>query len=678
MEKGLYQLKPVSPSLDKIDYAAQLNTEQLAAVTAAPGPILVIAGAGSGKTRTLTYRVSYLIEHGAAPENILLLTFTNKAAHEMLDRVNHLIPHDLTRLWGGTFHHIGNRILRPHIYRLGYNPTFSILDRDDSTSLMKTCIDDAKLKAKTFPKADVIVELFSLITNKACPLEELVQRQFPQLEPWLDPIVQLQVLYQQKKVACNAVDYDDLLSLPLRLFYEHEEILREYQEKFHHILVDEYQDTNKIQAELIDLLGGARHHIMAVGDDAQSIYSWRGAVFENMLSFPERHPNTQILRLETNYRSTPEILKLANETIAHNTRQFSKHLTATRPLGNKPIVLTLDNSRLQSMFVAQRAMELHEQGVPFSEMAVLYRSHFHSMEVQMELTRQQIPFYITSGPRFFEQAHVKDIAAYLRFLLNPRDELSFKRVAQLLPGVGEKTCAKIWQAFSQGQAWDKIKIPEKAVVAWKQWGETDQQLREQNANYAPSKLIEILVEAIYGDYLDIAYTNASNRKEDLNQLRVFAENFTETGEFLSQLALLASTDTDNLNRGGRQEDALRLSTIHQAKGLEYQAVFILMLCDGMFPSFRSIETTQGEEEERRLFYVATTRAKDELYLCYPKLRPIAGQGDMYQTPSRFLSEFSTESFTPWRVKAPEPTYSSWEPSAKRAKKDESWDEEEPF
>lgn len=652
-----YTLKssaPVSPSAPSIDYAAELNPSQLEAVTAAPGPILVIAGAGSGKTRTLTYRVAYLVENGIDPENILLLTFTNKASKEMLARVGNVLPHDISRLWGGTFHHVGHRILRRHAEEMGLQRSFSILDREDAKDLISACIPEAGIdvKDKRFPKADVLVEIFSMAVNTEKSVEEIVGAQYDYFEDVVEAIVKTSRLYADRKRQANGVDYDDLLNLPLRLLREHDSIRQYYQRRFLHILVDEYQDTNRIQADFIDLLAADHHQVMVVGDDAQSIYSWRGANFANIMSFPDRHAGARVIRIETNYRSVPEILNLANASIANNTNQFPKELHSSRESGAKPAVIALDDSRQQAMFVAQRALELRDEGVELSEMAVLYRSHFHCMELQMELTRRNIPFQITSGLRFFEQAHIKDVAAYLKVAINPFDEVSFRRIAQSLPGVGGKTAQRLWNERSQGREWESIKVPDKAAKVWKQWAETFRQLQAGGEAMPPAAQIELVLDAVYKDYLKTAYPNYQNRLEDLGQLTNFAGGFNNTSEFLAQLSLMTNMDggIEGAAAPDRDDEAIKLSTIHQAKGLEWKAVFVIMLCDGLFPSSRSLESTEGEEEERRLFYVAVTRARDELYLTYPRIRMTSNQTDMWQQPSRFLNEFGRDLANVWKIK----------------------------
>ncbi|MGH7991078.1 MAG: ATP-dependent helicase, partial [Limisphaerales bacterium] len=435
----------------QIDYARELNPQQLAAVTAPPGPALVIAGAGSGKTRTLTYRVAYLLEQGIPADRILLLTFTNKAAAEMMRRVSDLIGTELRALWGGTFHSIGARILRTHAEALGYHRDFTILDRDDSKDLIKACVADAGIETKGthFPKPEVLNEIFSLAINTHKTTDEILETQFSYFEQFAAQISELAKSYAKRKRATNAMDFDDLLALWLKLLQENADAREMYQRRFQFILVDEYQDTNKLQGDLIDLLAARTKNVTVVGDDAQSIYAWRGANFLNILDFPKRYPNAKVFKIETNYRSTPEILKVANAAISANRNQFTKNLTPARKSGLKPALVACMNAAQQSTFIAQRVLELRDEGVNMNQTAVLYRSHFHALELQLELTKRQIPFSITSGIRFFEQAHIKDATAYLKFVANPRDEIAFKRLAQLFPGIAAKGADKLWKIFSE-------------------------------------------------------------------------------------------------------------------------------------------------------------------------------------------------------------------------------------
>jgi DNA helicase-2/ATP-dependent DNA helicase PcrA len=648
----------------QIDYARELNPQQHAAVTAAPGPALVIAGAGSGKTRTLIYRVAFLLEQGIPAERILLLTFTNKAAGEMMRRVADLLGRQLVELWGGTFHSIGARILRTHADALGYRRDFTILDSDDSKDLIKACVTDAGIETKGthFPKPEVLNEIFSLSVNTHKSVQEILEKQFSYFDQFSDKISDLAIRYAKRKQSTNAMDFDDLLSLWLKLLQENADARELYQRRFQFILVDEYQDTNKLQGDLIDLLAGRHHNVTVVGDDAQSIYAWRGANFLNILDFPKRYPGAKVFKIETNYRSTPEILQVANAAIAANRNQFTKTLTPSRKSGLKPALVACMDTGQQSAFITQRVMELHEEGTSMNQIAVLYRSHFHALELQLELTRRQIPFSITSGIRFFEQAHIKDATAYLKLVVNPRDEIAFKRLAQLHPGIAAKGAEKLWKIFSaETHTLKQIKNPiataletcaphvgKKAAVAWAQFVATAAQLEEEKS---PAKLLRIVIDAGYDDYLKENFANYRNRLEDLEQLAVFAYQFKTTDEFLTQLALLTNVEAEDDN-ARNDDDRIRLSTIHQAKGLEFEVVFVIMLCDGLFPSTRSIDTDEGEEEERRLFYVAITRAKNELYLSYPLIRGGFGQSgvDAMQRPSRFLDEIPADLLNRWDLK----------------------------
>ncbi len=657
-----YVLQPYRESVQlQIDYEAELNDAQRAAVTALPGPALVIAGAGSGKTRTLTYRVAYLLEQGVPADRILLLTFTNKAAKEMMGRVTDLIGQDMSELWGGTFHSIGHRVLRRHAETLGFNRSFTIQDREDAKGLVNACIAEAEIdvKATRFPKPDVVGDIGSLAINKQQTVREVIEDRYPWFEPLSAQIEDVLTRYAARKQAQGLMDFDDLLVLWLKLLKEHEEVRELYQKRFQFVLVDEYQDTNQLQAELIDLLGERYKNVMVVGDDSQSIYSWRGANYENIIEFPKRYPKAQVYKIETNYRSTPEILQLANAAIAANTRQFAKELAASRGSGEKPVLAVCSAADEQAAFVAQRALELREEGIELNDMAVLYRSHFHALEMQLELTRRNIPFSITSGIRFFEQAHIKDVTSYLKWLANPRDEQAFKRLVLMLPGVGGKTGMKLWDQFLTAHT-DTTPMaetlqrcaaaPKKAKVPWAQFSATVSQLESEPVSGDAGKMIELIVEAGYDAYVEANYDKAPQRLDDIEQLGVFARQYETLETFLAELALLTNVEAEQ-NRAAEDDEKIRLSTIHQAKGLEFKVVFVVMLCDGMFPSNRSLDSLDGEEEERRLFYVAITRAQDELYLSYPMIRTVAGgsSDDMIQQPSRFLNELPGDLVDEWKL-----------------------------
>ena len=662
-----YLLQPFrAPANLQIDYAAELNPQQHAAVTALPGPALVLAGAGAGKTRTLIYRVAFLLEQGIPADRILLLTFTNKASREMMRRVADLLGSDLGQLWGGTFHSIGQRFLRRHAEEAGYRKDFTILDREDSKELLKAVLAEASIdtKATRFPKPDVLGDIFSMAVNTRQSIPETLAQHYDYFSMLAPQLEMLAGRYRDRKRATNVMDFDDLLIGWLKLLQDHPELCEQYQRRFQFILVDEYQDTNKIQAEIIDLLAERHKNVMVVGDDSQSIYSWRGANFQNILQFPQRYPKAQVFKIETNYRSTPQILAVANAAIKANANQFDKQLAPARKEGPKPVMVTCGEAGEQAAFVAQRMLELREEGSDLSKMAVLYRSHFHALELQLELTRRNIPFSITSGIRFFEQAHLKDVTAYLKLVTNPRDELAFKRIAQMLPGIGAKAADKLWQGVQQKfQAMEPRTetplaealqlcaplVPKKAARDWPQLAITLAQL--ESVREHPDQMIRVVIEAGYEDYLKETYANYRARQEDLEQLANFAHQFPSTEEFLTQLSLLTNLEAEDDKPAVRDEERVKLSTIHQAKGLEFDIVFVIMLCDGLFPSARSLDSQEDEEEERRLFYVAITRARNELDLSYPLLRFTAGYGgDAMQQPSRFLREIPTELLEEWNLK----------------------------
>ncbi len=659
--------KPAFTGASGITYADELNDQQLAAVASAPGPALVIAGAGSGKTRTLTYRVAYLLDQGIQARNILLLTFTNKASKEMLERVRELVTVDTSDLWGGTFHSIGNRILRRHADELGFTSSFSILDRDDQKSLMKGVLTELNLKvdAKRFPKADLLASIFSLSVNTGADLEQVLEESFPYHLEFHDEIEQVQEAYEAKKLDTNSMDFDDLLVKTVALLKESPTLRELYESRFQFVLVDEYQDTNRVQSEFIDLLVSRHQSLMVVGDDAQSIYSWRGADMDHILSFSERYPGAKTYKIETNYRSVPQILELSNAAIRANRYQFEKTLRPSRDLADDlPAVIALDDPSTQAMFVCQRIQELMDGGMEPEEIAVLYRAHYQSMDIQLELTQRGVPFQITSGLRFFEQAHVKDVSAYLRLVTNRRDEVSFKRIVLQMEGIGAKGADKLWSQWQKSAACrqelpekfstiiKEFSPPKKAQESWAQLGYTLDELVMDGELARPSDMIYSVLEGVYDEYLRANFDNYEQRRQDIEQLMMFSESFTDATEFLGQLSLLGNADgKEGRARQEEREPSVTLSSIHQAKGLEYKAVFVIWLTEGMFPNKKVLDSEDEHalEEERRLFYVAITRAKDELYLCYPRVNPKSYTGDFYQRPSRFLNDCPTHLVEEWEV-----------------------------
>jgi len=658
-EYQLHSLPSVTTS--SIDYRAELNDQQYAAVTSGPGPALVLAGAGSGKTRTLTYRVAWLLDNGVEPQNILLLTFTNKAAREMLARVQALLPLETRAIWGGTFHSIGNRLLRRHAVEIGFRPGFSIMDREDQEDLIAAVVANSEIDTKQvrFPTAEVLGDLFSFSLNTGQPLAAVIAERHRRFQPLTQQIEWVQKKYEERKRAANTMDFDDLLMKTVGLLKGNPGVAEYYQRHFQFILVDEYQDTNWLQSDFIDLLAAHHQSVMVVGDDAQSIYSWRGANYQNILDFPKRYPQAKIYKIEINYRSVPEVLSVANAAIRGNTKQFVKTLRAERASTDlKPALVPLIDNNQQALFVAQRILELRDENIDLREIAVLYRAHYQSLEVQLALTRAGIPFFITSGLRFFEQAHIKDVAAFMKFVINPADEVAFKRMVRLLPGIAAKTAERLWEQLNgipdddrkNFGAWlANGKVAPKSQKSWEQLGHTLDEIAPNRQPVAPATMIHSILEAIYDDYLQSKYANYEQRRDDLLTLENFARTFQDSVEFLSQLSLMATGSSETIATEEDDSEKVTLSTVHQAKGLEWRAVFIIWMTDGMFPSGRSLESIEAVEEERRLFYVALTRAKDELYLTYPCCWPTGSLEQQIQRPSRFLKEVPSELLEEWRV-----------------------------
>jgi DNA helicase-2/ATP-dependent DNA helicase PcrA len=635
-----------------IDYEKELNSEQYRVVMEEGGPLLVLAGAGSGKTRTLTYRVARLLESGVRPERILLATFTNKAAHAMLNRVEGLVSSYTGKILGGTFHHIAHIILRSYAFRLGYKNNFTIVDSEDSRQLISTCMAELKIdpKLSKFPKSNIIAEIISLALNTQNTVDDVLQTRYPFFLHLTDEINQIACLYVQKKKDLSVMDFDDLLCNCRQLLTANQDLLKKYSDRFEHVLVDEYQDTNIIQAAMVDLLACAHRNLMVVGDDSQSIYSFRGANFNNIINFPRRYQDCKIFKLETNYRSTPEILHLANLSITNNENQFPKELRAIRNKGMRPVLVSAQNVLEQADFVAQRISELSRSGIPLKEIAVLYRAHYHSMELQMELVRRNIPFDIRSGIRFFEQAHIKDVTSYMRILINPGDELAWRRLLIMYPKVGKVTIQKLWKYLvKEGNPLetifkdDFIKItPKQAKPGIEDCRNTIKSLLElQPQDRIPEKIIDMLLsKGGYHTYLQNSYTDAAGREEDLIQLGIFSAKFSTMEEFLNELALLTNMAKEEDLEDHQKEDRVVLSTIHQAKGLEWAYVFLIWCADGMIPLQRALKEPGGEEEERRLFYVAVTRAKDQLYLSSPAVDYTRSSGALTLLPSRFIREIA--------------------------------------
>ncbi len=638
-----YVLKrPVDEAVPRtlsIDYAAALNAQQLAAVTAGEGPSLVIAGAGSGKTRTLVYRVAYLIDSGIDPSQILLLTFTRKSSQEMLDRAGELIGVRSERVRGGTFHSVANMLLRRYGRSIGLEPGFTILDRGDAEDLIALVRAQLGLneKDKRFPRKGTIAEMFSKSENTLRPLDEIVVEEFDHFSDHLDALEQLQRGYQASKRQRQLVDYDDLLVLLRRLVMEDEGVRRTISSLYRYILVDEYQDTNRLQADIVRHLASTHQNVMVVGDDAQSIYAFRGATFKNIMEFPTLFPGTIIYKLEENYRSTQPILNLANTIIEAATEKYSKHLFTRKLDGPLPVLVEAAGENAQSRFIAQKILELREEGVPLSEMAVLFRSSFHSFDLEIELSRHGLPFIKRGGVKFIETAHVKDLLAHMRVVANPLDAVSWHRVLMLVEGVGPKKAQDVMAALvkSNKPYLTLREMPGRSGKGLKDLALTLESLAG-SGDLRPAEQVNHIYE-YYLPILKTQYDDYPKRMRDLDHLQTIAEGYQGVETFLSDLALEPPDGSAaGVEATDRDDERLVLSTIHSAKGLEWQCVFVIWIVDGRFPSVYSFSEDEGLEEERRLFYVSVTRAKRHLYLTYPINVFDRGSGMILSKPSRFL------------------------------------------
>ncbi len=643
-----------------IDFRGCLNDQQYEVVTGAEGPCLVLAGAGSGKTRTLIYRLAYLLERGVPANNILLMTFTNKAAREMRERTEALLKYSPKGLWSGTFHHVGNRSLRMYASRVGHSSSFGILDQHDSRDLIKNCVKKVmgKMKEERFPKASVIQSIISLSTNIKISIEDLLEERYPYFSKFYGEIRDIKDLYEKKKKASDNMDYDDLLLKWKWLLENVPEARARFSESFRYVMVDEYQDTNFIQADIVDMIGGHHRNILVVGDDAQSIYSFRGARVENILRFPERFKDSRIFRLEVNYRSTPDILALANDSLANNRAQFAKELRAVNPSLEKPALVEVKDLYSQARFVVQRVLELREEGAELKDIAVLFRAHYQSAELEMELVKRNIPYVVRGGIRFFEQAHIKDVLSYLKILCNPLDEMAWMRVLTLCPGIGPGYAEKIYEAFASSgrdlmpfiRSHDiSPVVPPRAREGYKAFRRIMKAVTDPAAPEVPADLVERILEEGYQTHIMSAFDNAKDRIDDIRELANFSHEYETLKDFLNDITLRESFKGETVTAGAEDSEHLVLSTIHQAKGLEWGTVMVIGLCEGQFPHPKAMGDDSELEEERRLFYVASTRARQALYLIHPVTRFDYSQGTVISRRSRFLKELEPETYEVWEV-----------------------------
>lgn len=636
----------------RIRYADELNAAQLAAVEQVEGPVLVVAGAGTGKTRTLIYRVSRMIELGIRPENILLLTFTRKASQEMLRRAAALVGPKAEQVQGGTFHSFANLTLRKYATTIGYDNSFTIIDQGDCEDVINLLRARMGLDAKgmRFPRKQTLASMISASVNRLTPIHEIIEEEYPQYRRQVEEIEKLARGYQEYKRGHNLMDYDDLLINMSALLERLTDVRERLSEQHRFIMVDEYQDTNKLQHEIVRLLGMRHGNVMAVGDDSQSIYSFRGANFRNIMDFPKSFPGATVITLEENYRSTQPILTLTNEILRHAVEKYEKNLYTRRVSGELPVIISTADEQLQSQFVVQRILELREEGIELSEIAVLFRSSFLSFDLEIELNKANIPYVKMGGFKFIETAHVKDLIAYLRVIHNPRDIVSWNRILLLLPGVGPRIAQRVLDEI----AGDRLQI-----------GSGGAELARRVSNDAVGGLFETLAELkgertsvpekvdrlveYYRPIMKGKYDDYTKRLKDVEMFAEIAARYRSLASFLADMALEPPTESVIGMEAGHEDEKLILSTIHSAKGLEFNTVFIIWALDGRFPSVYAAGSLDAMEEERRLMYVATTRAKDHLIITYPTNIYDRESGMVLSKPSRFLDGIPEEIAERWVV-----------------------------
>lgn len=651
-------LKHTLPARLEKHLGNDLNDSQRQAVMAADGCNLILAGPGSGKTRVITYRVAYLIARGVPAESILLVTFTRRAAREMVRRLDTLIGHDASKVWAGTFHHVGNRLLRRPAKLLGFEPNFTILDSEDQLDLIRLAMDDAgfqaKSKEKLAPKPAQLHHLLSFQVNTRAPLAQIIENQAPELLEWLPRIEAVGAAYAKRKLAANCMDYDDLLVQWLRLIKEFPGQLERMANTFRHILIDEMQDTNALQVEIVEMIAAAgAGNLTAVGDDAQSIYRFRGANYDNILRFPERHEGARTFLLDVNYRSTPQIVAFTAASIRHNQSGFPKELVSSRPEGLLPVVVATADVYEEADLVCQQILDARDKDVALGDMAVLYRNHYDSVVLQGSLVTRGIPYTVRSGLRFFEQAHIKDVLAYLRVVVNPRDEASWRRILLLLPGIGPAKAAGVYRRLAEaadplaelGSAQTMAAVPPRSRGFFAAFVSDLQQIRATDPEHHPEEAVRAVLKGGYSAVVAQKYDRPQNRIADIEQFAVLAAKYDSLERLLAELLLAGDVYGMDSVEPVDPKDLLVLSTVHQAKGLEWSHVFVIRLVEDSFPNRRAMDEEGGEEEERRIFYVAVSRAMNELTLVYPSTVSRGSYDPMvFTSPSRFLGEIDKDLF----------------------------------
>jgi DNA helicase-2/ATP-dependent DNA helicase PcrA len=635
----------LAPREYSIDYKTKLNSGQYEAVMHNKGAALVLAGAGSGKTMTLVYRVSRLIEDGIDPREILLLTFTRKAGAEMVSRIATLLDGRATYVTAGTFHSFALKMLKMYSKEIGFTQEFSVIDQqdaEDTIDLLRAQRLPPKMK-KRFPKINTLQKILSLSINKRISTLEVLEENYPKFVEYEDQINTLFIDYHSYKKKSNAMDYDDLLLYLLELLKENADVRSKITNMFRYLMIDEYQDTNRLQHEIVLLLGGTENNIMAVGDDAQSIYSFRGAEHNNIFFFPESFEDCTIYKLEQNYRSTEQILNLCNEVINRAAFKYDKKLFSRDRIGEKPYLIAANQERQQSEFVAQQILELREEGINLEDMAVLFRSSYHSFDLEIDLNKSNIPYIKFGGMKFIETAHIKDMISYMKLLFNPKDVVAWQRVLMLIDGVGPATARKIISSIAEGQLTiDNYKnaLP----LLNKNIGITNLfKLVASHFDTADITNSATEIAIYYKEYLDAKYDNTAKRWKDIETFLQIADQYKDLPTFLNDMALDPPVNSlDELEPESEEDEYLTLSTIHSAKGLEWKVVFLIWATEGKFPSAKSTHTVDSVEEERRLFYVALTRAKDNLYIISPFGIFDRESGTVLSEPSRFIRDIGED------------------------------------
>lgn len=649
-KKYVLKKRPVVKTDYKVNYEEDLNEAQLEAVKSKDGPILVIAGAGSGKTKTLTYRVARLIEDGIKPENILLLTFTKKAAAEMLSRATIVLDNRCEKVAGGTFHSFANIILRKYSKLLGLKNNFTIMDRADCEDVINHIVGQLfPKKEKRFPKKSTLLDIYSKSINKVTPTKQIIADEFPQFVHCEDKIIEVHKAYVAYKRENSVLDYDDLL-LYIKLLLENNDGLRKrLSNEYKYIMVDEYQDTNTLQADVIRLLASEHNNIMAVGDDAQSIYSFRGANFRNILDFPKLFENTKIIKLEQNYRSTQNILKLTNEIISKAKEKYTKNLFSNIVSPQVPALICAKDTQMEADFICQRILELLDEDISLSDICVLTRNARMSYNLEIELSKRAIPFQKFGGPKFMETAHIKDVVAHLRVILNPDDVISLTRILLLLKGVGASTVNNIMPIIKGDLKPDIKLLPSNKSQSLTPLFNTLGQLRDYSTTKKPEEIVSAVIN-YYRPILKDKYDDFSKREKDLDHFEYLSTQYSNLEDFISDLALEPpDASVEGMYKKNSDDEALTISTIHSAKGLEWDSVFIIGAVDGRFPSAYSFNSEEKMDEELRLMYVATTRAKNNLYITYPVDMYDYSMNMVLSKPSRFLDGIPDDILERWDI-----------------------------